>query len=319
MSEDGIQMSGFRRPVVFITGRSDNPYTYYSLIGGNSISEEMTMEKKQIIAIAAVVVVIVAAVGIALAMNNGGNSGKKISSVDDLSGASIGVVKGYTGETFALLDKEDGVLSKDTKINSYGTGALAIDALKQGYIDCVIIDEQPAKKFVEKNSGLKILDTKYIEESYAFAVKKDNSALLKLINDALAEIEEDGTLAKIEAYYYEGTGDKYVRADKDYTNGKLNMITNAYFPPYESFEDGGDSGDIVGLDVDIMEAICSKLKMELKCESMEFNSLIGVLKNSKDSDNYVIGAGMTVTEERKASVDFTSSYTTSVQVIITKA
>lgn len=278
------------------------------------------MEKKQIIAIAAVVVVIVAAVGIALAMNNnGGNSGKKINSVDDLSGATIGVVKGYTGETFVLLDKEDEVLSKDTKVNAYTTGAVAIDALKQGYVDCVIIDEQPAKKFVEKNSGLKILDTKYIEESYAFAVKKGNTDLLGLINGALDALKEDGTLAKIEAYYYEGTGEKYQRADEDYTNGTLNMITNAYFPPYESFEDGGDSGNIVGLDVDVMEAICSKLKMKLSCESMEFGSLIGVLEGSKNTDNYVIGAGMTVTEERKASVDFTSSYTKSVQVIITKA
>ncbi len=278
------------------------------------------MEKKQIIAIAAVVVVIVAAVGIALAMNNnGGNSGKKINSVDDLSGATIGVVKGYTGETFVLLDKEDEVLSKDTKVNAYTTGAVAIDALKQGYVDCVIIDEQPAKKFVEKNSGLKILDTKYIEESYAFAVKKGNTDLLGLINGALDALKEDGTLAKIEAYYYEGTGEKYQRADKDYSEGTLHMITNAYFPPYESFEDGGDSGKIVGLDIDVMEAICSELKMELVCESMEFGSLIGVLEGSKNTDNYVIGAGMTVTEERKASVDFTSSYTTSVQVIITKA
>lgn len=278
------------------------------------------MEKKQIIAIAAVVVVIVAAVGIALAMNNnGGNSGKKINSVDDLSGATIGVVKGYTGETFVLLDKEDEVLSKDTKVNAYTTGAVAIDALKQGYVDCVIIDEQPAKKFVEKNSGLKILDTKYIEESYAFAVKKGNTDLLGLINGALDALKKDGTLAKIEAYYYEGTGEKYQRADSDYTNGTLNMITNAYFPPYESFEDGGDSGNIVGLDIDVMEAICSKLKMKLSYESMEFGSLIGVLEGSKNTDNYVIGAGMTVTEERKASVDFTSSYTKSVQVIITKA
>ncbi len=280
------------------------------------------MEKKQIIAIAAVAVVIVAAVGIALAMNNngGGNSSKKISSVDDLSGASIGVVKGYTGETSALSDKGDGVLSKDTKINSYGTGALAIDALKQGYIDCVIIDEQPAKKFVEKNSGLKILDTKYIEEDYALAVKKGNSELLKLINGALAEIEKDGTLAKIEAYYYEGTGEKYVRpAGDDDTNGTIKMITNAYFPPYESFKDGGDSGEIVGLDVDIMQAICSKIGYKLECQSMEFNSLIGVLQGSKNDDNYVIAAGMTVTNERKANVDFSDSYTTSVQAIITKA
>ena len=318
MSEDGIRMSGFRRPVVFITGRSDNPYTYYFPIWANSISEEMTMEKKQIIAIAAVVVVIVAAVGIALAMNNGGNSGKKINSVDDLSGATIGVASGYTGQSLTLSDIEGGALSKDTVVRPYESGAAAVSALKEGHVDCVIIDEQPAKKLVEANSGLKILDTNFAVEDYAIAVKKDNKALLDKVNGALAEIKGDGTLEKIIKYYEDGVGEKYVREDTDYTGGKLNMITEAYFPPYEYFNDNGD-GTIVGMDVDIMQAIASKLKMELVVKSMDFNALIGQIQVSDESENYVIAAGMTVTDERKANVDFTDPYKTSVQVIITKA
>ena len=277
----------------------------------------MTMEKKQIIAIAAVVVVIVAAVGIALAMNNGGSS-KKIENFEDLNGATVGVVKGYTGETFARQYIEDGKLSSNTDVKAYTSGAFAIDALNQGHVDCVIIDDQPAKTFVAKNSGLKILDTNFAVEDYAIAVKKDNKALLDKVNGALAEIKGDGTLEKIIKYYEDGVGEKYVREDTDHTGGKLNMITEAYFPPYEYFNDNGD-GTIVGMDVDIMQAIASKLKMELVVKSMDFNALIGQIQVSDESENYVIAAGMTVTDERKANVDFTDPYKTSVQVIITKA
>lgn len=277
------------------------------------------MEKKQIYAIVAVVVVVIAAIGAAVVLMNNGGGSKKIETIDDLNGATIGTIKGYTGDTFVLGDIENGNLSKDTKVLSYTTGAQAIESLKSGHVDCVIIDEQPAKKFIELNSGLKILDSNYVEESYALAVKKGNTALLDKINDAIAKLREDGTLKAIEDYYYEGKGTAYVKKDVDRSAGTLKMLTNAYFPPYESFKDGGDTGTIVGFDVDLMQAICDILGMELKCESIEFVTLITTLDGSKESENYVIAAGMTVTDERAKQVDFSNPYTKSIQVVITKA
>ena len=277
------------------------------------------MEKKQIYAIAVVAVIVIAAIaGAVVLLNKQGGGSKQINTLDDLNGAVIGTVKGYTGDTFILMDIEDGVLTKDTKVQSYTTGALAIDALKTGHVDCVVIDQQPGKKFVELNSGLKILDTKYLEESYAVAVKKGNTELHDQINLAIATLKENGTLKAIEDYYYEGKGTPYEKQTVERT-GTINMITNAYFPPYESFKDGGDTGEIVGFDVDLMWAVCDILGMDLKIQSMEFNALIGVLDGSKNSDNYVIAAGMTVTDERSKQVDFSDSYTTSIQVVIAKA
>ena len=78
-------------------------------------------------------------------------------------------------------------------------------ALKQGKVDAVIIDKEPAKNFVEANEGLKLLDTEYVTEDYAAALNKDNTELLDAVNGALAELKEDGTLQSII--------DKYITAE----------------------------------------------------------------------------------------------------------
>jgi len=81
---------------------------------------------------------------------------------------------------------------------------MAIEALKAGKVDAVVIDSEPAKQFVAVNDGLKILDTEYITEDYAIGVSKDNPALRDAINDALNEYIADGTVQKIL--------DKYINA-----------------------------------------------------------------------------------------------------------
>ena len=83
----------------------------------------------------------------------------------------------------------------------YKTGADAVAALVSGKVDCVVIDNEPAKAFVAVNEGLAILDTEYAVEDYAIAVALDNTELLEKINDALFELMEDGTLDAIVAKY----------------------------------------------------------------------------------------------------------------------
>ena len=104
------------------------------------------------------------------------------------------------------------------------------------------------------------------------------------------------------AFCFAGCGD----------DGKLTMATNANFPPYEYME--GD--DFAGIDVEIAEAIAEKLGMELEIKNVEFGSIIGGVQGGK----YDMGiAGMTVTEDRKKSVDFSDTYATAVQVVSVKA
>ena len=115
-----------------------------------------------------------------------------INDVADLDGKTIGVQLGTTGDIYASD-------IKDATIERYKRGAEAVMALTQGKVDAVIIDNQPAKVFVEKNEGLVILEEEFTIEEYAIAIKKGNTELLEAINGALAELKADGTLDEITA------------------------------------------------------------------------------------------------------------------------
>ena len=124
--------------------------------------------------------------------------GSSITSVDDLfaEGAShvIGVQRNTTGDLYSTWDLEDAGLAT---VDRYSKGADAVQALLTGKVDCVVIDNEPAKAFVEANEGLVILDTAYAVEDYAAAMSKDNQELYEAVNKALEELIADGTVASI--------------------------------------------------------------------------------------------------------------------------
>ena len=122
-----------------------------------------------------------------------------ITSVDDLyaDGAAykVGVQLGTTGDIYSTDD-----FGKEL-VTSYTTGNEAVNALLGGDVDCVIIDNEPAKAFVANNEGLKILDTSYADEDYAACIKKGNEQLLNAIDKAIEELIADGTIDQIVAKY----------------------------------------------------------------------------------------------------------------------
>jgi len=117
--------------------------------------------------------------------------GGDIASIDDLAGRKIGVQQGTTGDIYASDDYGD------DNVERYSKGMEAVQALAQGKIDAVIIDNEPAKVFVSENEGLIILDEAYADEEYAIAVRKGNTELLNAINEALDELKKDGTIDEI--------------------------------------------------------------------------------------------------------------------------
>lgn len=244
----------------------------------------------------------------------GGVPANTVHSVDDMVGKKIGVQLGTTGDIFASDFKDEDTSGK-TVVEKYSKGADAVQALKQGKIDCVIIDQQPAEAFVEKNDDLTILQEDFAVEDYAIAVAKENTELKEQINQALAEIKADGTLEAIVANYIgddtKGKNPYESPADVDRSNGTLIMATNAQFEPYEFYK----GQDIVGIDVDMARAVCDKLGMELKIDDMEFDPIINAVQSGKADVGI---AGLTMTEDRLKNIDFTDSYATSHQVIIVR-
>lgn len=121
----------------------------------------------------------------------------KIKSIDDIGAqkALIGVQQDTTGDIYATDEFGEDVM------NRFNKGADAVQALVTGKLQCVIIDNEPAKAFVEANEGLVIIDTPYAVEEYAMAIAKDNTEFLEEVNTAIAELQADGTIdAIIEKY-----------------------------------------------------------------------------------------------------------------------
>lgn len=233
-----------------------------------------------------------------------------------LTDAKIGVQLGTTGDLYISGDIDDGLLG-NAEIIQYNKGMEAVLALTQGKVDAVVIDNEPAKVFVEENEGLKILDTAYTEEDYAICIAKDNTELKDQFNAAIAELKEDGTLQQLLDYYINGVegATPYESPEGITYDGKLIMATNAEFPPYEYHDSSSGQDEICGLDVDFARAICDKLGKELEVQDMAFDSIIAAVQSGKADFG---AAGMTVTDERLESIDFTDSYCTGVQVVIVK-
>ena len=125
--------------------------------------------------------------------------GSDIKSVEDLSGKKIAVQQDTTGHIYAA--DEFG----DEFVTPFNKGTDAVAALVAGKVDCVIIDNEPAKAYVEANTGLVILDTEYAVEDYAICIAKENTELLEKVNTALNELIADGTVQAVV--------DKYISAE----------------------------------------------------------------------------------------------------------
>lgn len=156
-------------------------------MGGISVTEEREEEIDFTTAYAAGIQVIIVA------------EGSDITGPDDLAGHVIGTQQGTTGAIYCADD------FGDDSVMQYTSGATAIEALKNGQVDCVVIDNEPAKVFVEVNDGLVILDSQYTVEDYAIAISEDSTELYEEVNTALEELIADGTVQSIL--------DKYISAE----------------------------------------------------------------------------------------------------------
>ena len=125
-------------------------------------------------------------------------NGSDIASPDDLAGKKIGTQRGTTGYIYCSDD------FGDDAVVAYDDGLTTVQALNNGQVDAVVIDNAPATEYVAANPGLVILDTSYAEEDYAIGMAK-GSALEDAVNAALEELKADGTLQSIV--------DKYITAE----------------------------------------------------------------------------------------------------------
>ena len=230
-----------------------------------------------------------------------------VNSIADLKGSTIGVQLGTTADVLASDYEKKG---QGCKVERFTKTADAIQALKQGKIGCVIVDEAPGKAYLRKSKGMRILPQMFGESGFAICVAKGNEGLLKKCNQAIAQLKKSGMLDSITSRHMDrDIAVAYQPHNKPHHGGKIRFATNATFEPFEYFKDG----KIVGIDVDVAHALGDVLDMDVEVVDMEFDAIITSVQTGKADAGI---AGMTVTDERKKNINFSEPYAYERQVVI---
>lgn len=226
----------------------------------------------------------------------------KLKTPADLKGERLAAQRGTTGQYIAedLLGDKKGEL-----LTTYEKYVDAVAALKQEKVRAIVMDEMPAKRFVNEVDGLAIMDEALSVESYAIGFKKGNTELVSQVNKILAEMKADGTMSAIFARYLDGDYSAVKPGDIDFNkgakDGKLYVGTEAGFAPYELKVGSG----FIGIDIEMCAHIAKKLDRELVIINMNFDALPTAVSTGKVD---MICAGITVNEERKENMDFSDDY-----------
>ena len=162
-----------------------------------------------------------------------------------------------------------------------------------------------------KSENVKVLDTiELTAEDYAFGINKENTDLLTSVNGYLTEWKADGSLEKLINSYFDGTATfSYTNKTKTAQAGDFVVATNAYFPPFESYN---DKGAFYGVDIEIAHKIATGLGKTLFVKDMDFDAIIADVQSGASD---IAMAGITVTETRLEQVNFADPYYSSAQVI----
>jgi polar amino acid transport system substrate-binding protein len=244
---------------------------------------------------------------LALAACSNGDSVKKVRALKDIEGSRIGVQLGTTSD---ILSSELERKSPATRVERFNKSADAVQALTQGKIDCAIMDEQPAKAFCQSTPQLEILPEEFGHDDMAICIARDNASLLRDINLALEDLHSAGVdTAIINAHIERGASVAYKKDETLKRDGVIRFGVNATFKPFEYY----DKGRIVGIDIDLAQAICDRLGRNMEIVDMEFDAIITSVQAGKVDAGI---SGITVTEERKKNVSFSHPYAAVSQVVV---
>jgi len=154
----------------------------------------------------------------------------------------------------------------------YPTGAELMFHLKAGALDCVIMENTAATELVAGVSGVRILSEPLYEYDIQFAVAKENARLLKEVNSALTDLRENGTLRGLLNKYFAGKSFTYVPPDNVETHpGYLTLAVSTDNPPYSYIN---EDGEISGLDIEVSQAVCDILGVELRIVEFDARELV---------------------------------------------
>ncbi|MEF9985452.1 MAG: transporter substrate-binding domain-containing protein [Bacilli bacterium] len=232
---------------------------------------------------------------------------KDIETIDDLNNANIGV---FTGSEYDTIINEN---IKNAKIAYYNSYSDQISALKSNKIAGFLSDEPLAKEMIRKNDGLKILNKKLTNDSYAFAINPKEEELKKEIDEILKKMKVNGKLDYFVNKWIENDSSNQkleTYKEKKYKkNIKYAAVSGS--APFAFMKDN----NIIGYDIDVMSYIANELDYKLEVNEMSFDGILPALISGKID---MAGCSIIVTEERKKSVLFSEPDFTGGIVVVVK-
>jgi polar amino acid transport system substrate-binding protein len=226
------------------------------------------------------------------------NQREKITDFSQLEGKEFAVPTGTVADQLVLST------FPQAKFRYFNTVLDACMAVKGNKADAAAYDEPILRNIAAKNSGLKVLPKMITTDHYGYAVKKDNQDLMQVIDEVLAEMRSNGTYDEMINRWLPDEGEpKPMPEIKTGSDGVLVFGTSATTEPFSFVR----SQEIVGLDIEIASRVAAKLNKELKIVNMDFGAMIPALDAGKVD---MIGALITITEERAEKVLFSEPYYT---------
>lgn len=224
---------------------------------------------------------------------------ENITNLNQLSNKEFGVPTGSVADKLVLSTFPN---AKFKYFNSVLDAAIAV---KQGKTDAAAYDEPILKNIAAKNPGLMVLPEMITKDNYGFAVRLEDQELKIAIDSVVQELKSSGEFdAMLKRWLPEEGAPKPMPDIATGTDGILRFGTSAITEPF-SFVDG--SQNVVGLDIEIASLVAKKLNRKLEIVNMEFGSMIPALAASKVD---MIGACITITEDRAKKVLFSAPYYT---------
>ncbi|MCC8189797.1 MAG: transporter substrate-binding domain-containing protein [Planctomycetes bacterium] len=226
-----------------------------------------------------------------------------IETLTDLNGKRIGVLAG------TMLDMAANRFLDFTHFVYFDDSESQIQALLNGEIDAFVEDEPVANYLVANNPRLRRLDATFMDDIYGFALRNDDEATFRAVNDALMALIADGSVAELERKWLAGADTEErpppPSPPRPPASDGAAVLRFGVSPVSAPFVYRNDAGRVVGMDIELMDRIAQTIGRELEVRSMEFSELLpSLLAGEVDA----IGACLSITPERRALVRFTINY-----------
>ncbi len=231
-----------------------------------------------------------------------------ITSISDLNGKTVVVQK---GTPYAELIKENEALS-DVKIEYYLSNSDGLAMLVNGKADALVTDFCAAQAMANRYSGFVILNESLDTADYGFAFRKGDP-VMALFSEVIREMKKDGRLAAITNKWLGGDYSQATLPEQDWPglNGTLDCQVSPEMEPI-CYPDGTD---VTGLDVDLLLNIARELDYHITFTTNYFSDMLPQLVAGYTD---IVGSALTITDERKESVDFTESYLSDDTVLLVR-